>query len=400
MQSRNKSPKRYLPLVSLALLFLLSSFASWAYLRYQSIDTVIEPTLQQITIDAPDAKPLAWPGYGQAAVGTKDYGILTTHGDTEPQPTASTAKLITMLAIMTKKPFTKGEGETIIFTDNDVAIYNDYVAGNGTVTPIAANVQWTQYQAFQSIQINSANNISDSLAIWAFGSLEEYRSYAQAMVDDLGMKHTTIGTDASGYSPTTTSTAHDMALLMMHILDNPTLRDITHQSEATLPWTGTIRGHSHIEHDDFVSGKTGYIPEAGGTYVLGARQTIDGKTHDIVVAVLGAHHFSEAQTDTWTLYQSAKDNFSHQTVITKGQKVGVYQPEWDDEIAITANSDLSLFIWNDKQPKIHIIAQPLTPDKSQEAGAIEIAYGNWMTRTHLVAESPLEQPPWWYGLKQ
>ena len=59
MQSRNKSPKRYLPLVSLALLFLLSSFASWAYLRYQSIDTVIEPTLQQITIDAPDAKPLA-----------------------------------------------------------------------------------------------------------------------------------------------------------------------------------------------------------------------------------------------------------------------------------------------------------------------------------------------------
>ena len=102
MQSRNKSPKRYLLLVSLALLFLLSSFASWIYLRYQSIDTVIEPTLQQIAINIPDAKPLAWPGYGQAAVGTKDYGILATHGDTEPQPTASTAKLITMLAIMTK----------------------------------------------------------------------------------------------------------------------------------------------------------------------------------------------------------------------------------------------------------------------------------------------------------
>ena len=400
MQSRNKSPKRYLLLVSLALLFLLSSFASWIYLRYQSIDTVIEPTLQQIAIDIPDAKPLAWPGYGQAAVGTKDYGILATHGDTEPQPTASTAKLITMLAIMTKKPFTDGKGETITFTDNDVAIYNDYVAGNGTITPIAADVQWTQYQAFQSIQINSANNISDSLAIWAFGSLEEYRSYAQAMVDDLGMKHTTIGTDASGYSPTTTSTAHDMALLMMHILDNPILRDITHQSETTLPWTGTIRGHSRIEHNDFISGKTGYIPEAGGTYVLGAQQAIDGKVHDIVVAVLGAPHFTEAQNDAWTLYQSAKDNFSYRTAITKGQKVGVYQSGWNDEIAITTDNDISLFIWNGKQPEIHIFAQSLTPDKSQEVGVIEVEYGNWMTRAQLVAESPLEQPPWWYGLKQ
>jgi D-alanyl-D-alanine carboxypeptidase (penicillin-binding protein 5/6) len=213
-------------------LFASAAMISFTYLRYQAIPLEINAVVTQPTFETPPEQPLTWPTYGQSAVASKEYGVLATNGDTAPQPTASTAKLITLLSVMTKKPFTDGKGETITFTSEDVMRYNNYVAGNGTVTPVAAGVQWTQYQAMQAIQIDSANNVSDSLAIWTFGSLEEYRHYTQDMVKRLGMNNTTIGTDASGYSPTTTSTAHDMAILMTHILNNPTLRDIIGQSAA------------------------------------------------------------------------------------------------------------------------------------------------------------------------
>lgn len=399
MRIRGRGSKRYIWLIGLLVLFAGAATASYTYLQYRAIPLEVSATISQPPFTVPPAQPLAWPTYGQSAVASKEYGVLATNGDMAPQPTASTAKLITLLSIMTKRPFTDGQGGTITFTGEDVARYNAYVAGNGTVTPVVAGVQWTQYQAMQAIQIDSANNVSDSLAIWAFGSLEEYRASTQDMVERLGMHHTTIGTDASGYSPTTTSTAHDMAILMTHILDNPTLRDIIGQSTATLPWTGVIDGHSRIDREGFIGGKTGYIPEAGGTYVLAGEQTIDGHRHEIITAILGAPHFPYAQRDAWTLYESAKANFSYQTILTGRQRIGTYRPSWAEEIPVTSGDTVEMFIWGGMSPKAAIGVHDLSPNNQSQVGDITISYGNWSTTAPLVVDDVLTMPPWWYGLK-
>ena len=99
------------------------------------------------------------------------------------------------------------QGPTITLSASDVALYNAYVAQQGSVVPVAAGEQISQYQMLQAIMLPSANNMADSLAIWAFGSLDAYATYANNYVARLGLSATHIGSDASGFAPNTISSA-------------------------------------------------------------------------------------------------------------------------------------------------------------------------------------------------
>ena len=93
--------------------------------RYVSADTTVAPMVTYSMPSLPEKKALAWPTYGQAAIATREHGVLETHGKIERHPTASTAKLITMLAVMEKKPFELGaEGEMLVLDQADVDLYN------------------------------------------------------------------------------------------------------------------------------------------------------------------------------------------------------------------------------------------------------------------------------------
>lgn len=368
--------------------------------RYDAAPLETTPQLEQVKLTEVEAKPLHWPAYGQAAIATKDYGVIATHGSDQPQSTASTAKLITVLAVMQKRPFSDGKGATITFTQADADLYQSYVAGNGSVTPVSAGLQWTQYQALQAILLASANNVSDSLAIWAFGSMNAYRQYAQKMVEDIGMQHTTIGRDANGYSATTTSTASDLALLAAKVLDEPTLRQIVGQVQVTLPGAGTIDNTNRLLGDSEIVGmKTGYIPEAGGVFVLAGQQTSDQHRHEIITVVMGAPGGSSAvaQTAAYELYQSAKANFTYQQVIATGKQVGRYHPAWSDqEVAITAGEQVGMFVWSGTTPHVRVLASEITPGVNGEVGSITVTFGTWSARAPLVIQQEITAPSWWW----
>ncbi|MGH7241757.1 MAG: hypothetical protein ACREGB_05665, partial [Candidatus Saccharimonadales bacterium] len=72
---------------------------------------------------------ITWPTGGQAAVGIVGHGVLATHGQQTPIATASTAKLITALAILKAKPLAVGQqGPPLTMSQQDIDIYNTYVA--------------------------------------------------------------------------------------------------------------------------------------------------------------------------------------------------------------------------------------------------------------------------------
>ncbi len=150
----------------------------------------------------------AWPDYGQAAIALGDGPVLASRGTQKPAATASTAKLITVLVILQKRPLKSGQdGPTITITAADVRNYERYVSVEGSVVPVSVGQQLTERDALEAILLPSANNIADTLAIWAFGSIDAYRSAATAWVKQHGLAHTRIGSDASGYAPDTVSTA-------------------------------------------------------------------------------------------------------------------------------------------------------------------------------------------------
>lgn len=306
--------RRWPYLVATTLLVGLPAFylVSKTYGRDQSRPQTVAVQLMSQPASAPPVAPqlkitapLPWPNYGQAAYGVVDDGVLAQSSEeTEPVPIASLAKVITALAILKQKPLAPGEqGSMITLTSEDESLYREYVAKSGTVVPVKAGVQISQYQALQAMLLPSANNISDTLVIWAFGSMKAYNEYANNMLKELGISQTTIA-DASGYSHLTKSTASDMVKIGIFYMQNPVLQEIASQSKATIPFAGVVYNNNATINKDGVLGiKIGYTEEAGRTFLV-ADIPADNKDEISVAAVLGARSWPEAMRDAKALLRS------------------------------------------------------------------------------------------------
>lgn len=261
-----------------------------------------------MTAVAPQAKitsPLPWPNYGQAAYGAIDDGVLAQSSEeAEPVPIASLAKTITALAVLKQKPLALGEqGPMITLTEEDEALYREYIAKDGTVVPVKAGIQISEYQALQAMLLPSANNISDTLVRWAFGSMEAYNTYANEMLKEYGITETVVA-DASGYSSLTKSTASDMVKVGILYMQNPVLHEIAMQPQATIPFTGTVYNNNATINKDGVLGiKIGYTEEAGRTFLV-ADMREGNKNEFSITAVLGARSWPEAMRDAKALLKS------------------------------------------------------------------------------------------------
>lgn len=378
----------------MAFVFIIAFITTVGFCRYiQPLHPLIS-TAVSLEKDTQLATDIPWPtGGAQASIGTVSDGILASEPSQTPQPTASTAKLITVLTVLKEKPLALGEQGPIITMDSsDVAIYNAYVAANGSVASVQAGEQLTEYQLLQGILIRSANNFADSLAIWAFGNLTNYQKAAEATIKDLGMTSTTIGTDASGLNPATTSTAEDLTRLGIAAMKNEVVRDIVGQSSVTLPIDGTKPSTNVLLGSDGVVGvKTGNTDEAGGVFIIASNFTPENqKPITIISTVQGEATVADAMTAANQLVDSVKPFFADKKIVTKGELVGTITAPWGDSTKIVASKDISLFGWKNTMmtPKIILHSQKAPIKKGATVGTIS-AGG---TSVDLVTENKISSP--------
>ncbi|QBJ96285.1 D-alanyl-D-alanine carboxypeptidase [Rhodococcus sp. ABRD24] len=222
-----------------------------------------------------------------AFVDGEDGTVRVANPGQRPQPTASAAKVITALAVLGKAPLVPGEeGPVLTMTEADSQLYWDYATHGGSVVAVGQGQELTQYEILEAMLLPSANNLADTLAIWAFGSIDGYRSAATQLVRSLGMKATTIGEDASGFSPTTTSTAEDLTRLATAAMREPVIAEIVARPEAVIPGVGPVRNTNWLLGQQGVVGlKTGTTDAAGGVFLFAATVGTPGRL--VVGAVQG-----------------------------------------------------------------------------------------------------------------
>ena len=349
------------PLLSVVFL-LLAAGLGFSYYRYSR---PIEPPATQIIFQAPknsETPDITWPSAARASIGTVEDGILASKPNQVPKPTASTAKLITVLTVLKEKPLALGEqGPLITITQRDIDIYNAYYAANGSLVAVRLGEQLSQYQMLQGILIRSGNNLADSLAIWAFGSLEEYQKAAQKFVDELGMKDTTVGTDASGLSTTTISTAEDLTRLGIAAMKNDVIKEIVRQPASDLPVDGVKPNTNWMLGQNGVVGiKTGSLPAIGGVFVIASEYQPEGeKPITIVGAVQGEPTTYAAISRAGQLAETIKPLFITRNIIQKGEIVAHISTPWGEQSDVTAENDMTLFGWKYAiaTPNIHISRQ-------------------------------------------
>lgn len=359
------------------------------------------PTLQATAVTIPAVQPkmvsLAWPSYGEAAVGAAGQNVLAVHGNEKPLPTASIAKIITALAVLKQKPLTlHASGPIIALTQADVDLYNKYVAMDGSVVPVQAGEKISEYQALQALLLPSGNNIAETLVRWAFGSVDAYNTYANKYVRELGMTNTTI-TDPSGFLPTTVSTPRDLTILGEAAMNDPVVADIVGQSTATLPVAGVVHNYNSLLGQGGIVGiKTGNSDQDLGAFLFAANKTVG--SHNVIVlgAVMDAPDLGTALRDSLQLSGSTASAFHEVTLVNTNDVFGTYSVPWQGKVDVIAKTSLSLAAWDDSTTTTSTTIQKLSmpSTKGTDVGRLRVQNSaSSATQTiQLVLRQSIEQP--------
>lgn len=394
-----RRPERW-PYV-VAIIAVMTIYVLWALIR--PLPAVLPSVNQQaLKVQAP-AGSLQWPAQGQSAVAIVGSPILETHGKQQPVPIASTAKLITALVVLQVKPLASGEqGPTLTLTQDDVALYNSYHAQDGSLVRVESGEKISEYQVLQTLMLPSSNNMADSLAIWAFGSLKNYQRAAKQYLDDHGLVETHVGKDASGFDPSTTSTAEDLARIGELVMEEPVLSQMVGQSTASgIPVVGTIKNVNQLLGTNGIIGiKTGNTDQAGGVYVSSSRVTVNDKPVTIVTALAGAAGLWEAMHDSLPLIKSAQANFKPITPVKKGADIASYKTSWGQTIPAVAADNLSLNVWGGSKVSAKTNLQNINgkSDKGQNVGTAIVpgsAYNNQLSVPVKIQASPAKPSIGW-----
>lgn len=328
-------------------IIVVVAFFTWLFIRVITIDAslIVDNTYQWP--EAVDLKNAYQISDGKFAIAV-DGNVVANNleQDARPMPTASTTKMILSLAVMQKKPFNVGEkGETIEISQNDYDKYLWYVNNSGSNTPVQIGEQITEYDALTAVLLASSNNMADTLANWAFGSHEEYRTFAINMLQEWGINNTTIGEDASGYHDTTTSTPSDLAIIGQKVLENPVLAEIVGKKTAVIPVAGEVHNtNSLLGINNIVGIKTGYIGDASGyCLVTGYKE----QEHIITTALLGADTREISFNESLNLVKTTQEMLKPQRLIAKDQIVGYYDTWWAGKVPIRTEEDFDEIIYND-----------------------------------------------------
>lgn len=354
-------------LILLVLCIVVTTISLSGYARYTSPLPVAKATVQYMPPIKNSRVDVAWSN-AQQAFGTVNDGVLAEKPGQVPAPTASTAKLITALTVLQKRPLQRGEqGPKITMTQADVDSFNHYVSIGGSTVQVVAGEQLTEYQMLQGILLPSANNLADTLAVWAFGSMKEYQNAAQQYVRSIGAHNTTIGGDASGFSPDTVSTASDLTRIGIQAAKQPVLSEIMKQESVTLPIAGEkMNTNWLLDSDGVVGGKTGNTDQAHGVFVFISKQRIAGQEVTLVGATQGETTVQEAMKQSQNIIRQVSGKFSQAYYARKGQVVATYHTAWGSKVDAVAASDVFGVVWPAHVRAARINLHPITG--SQQAG--------------------------------
>lgn len=339
-------------LIFAALIVVAICYGIFAIFRQIPAAINISQPTQKLT-----ATNLSWPSVGSSSIGIVNGNSISCqdYGATVPRPTASIAKIITVLTVLGKYPLKADESGPIIpISTQDFNLYQNVVANGGSNLPVSIGEHLTEYQLLQGILLESSDNMADTLANWAFGDFAKYKVAAQKFLSEHGLDKTTIGSDASGLDPATTSTPNNLCRLMNLALQNSTLTKIMGTSEvANFPLGGgatkTIKNtNKTLGRAGVFAGKTGSL--GTGFYNLASATSVQfgSRTVTAVVVVMGQDNFANLFAATETLSSSIKANLSERGLVAD-QVVGVARTPTGASVQLVAKTSLPIATLNNEK---------------------------------------------------
>jgi len=305
---------------------------------------------------------------------------------------------VTTLVVLDEKPLGVGDnGPDIQFTDADVDIYNHDLTQDASVARVEVGSVLTERQVIEAILLPSASNYAQSLAKWAFGSVDKYLEVAKTWLTAHGLAQTTV-VDTSGLSPLNVSSTTNLVELGKLALAHPVVSDVARTPQVTIPGAGVITNSNTLLGINGVDGiKTGSTDEAGYCLLFAKPLVTGSKTVMIVGVLLGGPNRSQLNQDIDRLLSSIAGDFHELTVVTENQRFGTYSTAWGQDADLISAGTVTAVVWADTPVSIAAQARPVSIESANaEVGTANVMIGSTTSTIPLkLAESTTEPGGWW-----
>ncbi len=232
-----------------------------------------------------DGSAVGWPQQGQAAF-VLGNGRPAASPHEQSVPIASLAKVMTAYLTLERYPLSVAQnGFTITITAAYARAEAQDSAQKQSVVAVQAGEQLTERQLLEALLIPSGNNIAQMLAAQVASSETRFVAEMNTEARALGMDHT-IYTDASGFDPSTVSTAADQLRVFQRAMRSPVFRQIVSMASVTLPVAGTLTNYDPLIAEGY-AGKTGSDSAAKGCLAFFTAVTVGGRRQTAIGVVLG-----------------------------------------------------------------------------------------------------------------
>jgi len=356
------------------------------------------------TPDTPAAADLAWPGYGENAIGAVGFdGVLATSGLQEQVPIASLTKVITALVVLEAKPLTGDEdGPMVRFTGEDETVRQEIVAQLGLVQPAVPGTELSERDLLEGALVASANNYAAVLARWAFDGNDEFLAAATTWLTGHGLGGTAVA-DAMGLSPRSMSTPEDMVAIGELALANPVISDIVSSATVQVAGIGTLTNRNLLLGTAGFRGiKTGTLDVAGKCLLWAVDVPVGESTVTVVGVFLGgpgSPDHPQLAADVKTLVTGIRESFHEMTLATKGQEFGTLRTRWGSDASVVAAEDASVVVWADTPVEATVDVPALgSGGEGAAAGTATFVVDGDEIAVPLELADPLEPADGWWKL--
>ena len=298
---------------------------------------------------------ISFPSYGSTLVHADGFGDLGSFGPQQQQPIASIAKTVTALVILEAKPLRGKEvGPTITFGQRDVDELVKTKAELGSYEDVSVGMTMSERDALTVMLLESANNYAWSLAVWSFGSLEQFLAAANDWCARHQLTQTHLA-DASGLNAATVSTPADLVSLGEIAMQDDVLASIVGTAITTLPGLGEIKNGNKLLGTAGVNGiKTGTTDEAGACLLFSSVFKVGTTRVHVVGVTLGAPDHATLRHDIANMLYSIRDNFHDVAISDTSRSLGTVKTSWGSVGELFTKKNENVVVWADTPISVDI----------------------------------------------
>ena len=348
------------------------------------------------------AIPMPAEGASTLAIVDDDGGAtpIATGGEQGVVPIGGAAKLVTLLVTLDSLPLEAGSpGPDIPIGPADYTDYARYQAEGTRVLQVSPGETWSQRDVLRAVLLASSNNHADTLARWAFGSVEQYVDAANEWLAANGFADTHVA-DATGLSAGNVGTATDLAGLAAKAVHDPALAAVL--DGAVAAGVGVRQVPDTVSRLSDVGVRAiarGFTDDALISFVFTSTVTAPGATGPvrIVGAMTLIPDYETLDAAVTAAVGSAGQAAAPVEVITAGSSYGTAEAVWGDRADLVASATRTSLGWGAATGDPSVEVTPFsTASAGRDVGRVVVPTASGELASPLSPSADLTDPgPLW-----